>query len=297
MRVSLNIQSIGLEKIDTGLSDLRLTSSYWISYMAGLLEKSGQLQPIILRKLPVKQKGKEYQLIDGFKRYHAAIKLKWGQLQARVIDVPDTIAKAMIISYNKCSRSLVAYEEGLVVHSLKKDHLLDGHQIAKLLGYSPSWVCRRLALVERMSPAVQSALRMGQLTEGHARSLIKLPHGNQMQFTESIIAHNLTTGQTGRLIEKYLQSKTKDELKWLLTHPVEAINTVDKETYDCRLTPHGNRLLKTIEILNNQQHIFIGQYTSGTAQGLSATETDILRPRLAHLLRRCTNIIKILTKK
>ena len=76
-------------------------------------------------------------------------------MDVRILDVPLMEGKAMMLSYNKSGRSLMDYDEALVVCSLKKDHLLDQSAISHLIGYSRSWVCRRLALVEKLDPSVQ----------------------------------------------------------------------------------------------------------------------------------------------
>lgn len=293
MKTIAKISSIGIEKIDTRYSSMRLIAPSQVEHMACSMKKSGQLQPVIIR-----QESQEYELIDGFKRYYAAQKLGLTELEARILDVPPIVGKVMILSYNKTTGSLVDYEEGLVIQNLKEEHLLSQKEISELLDHSTTWVCRRLALVEKLEPSVQDALRMGQITSGHARELVKLPRGNQQKFTSCVIANNLTTTQTSKLIAVYLESGTKEELNWILSDPLKAIESpgVQKDIYDCRLGTHGNRLLKTMELFINQSHIFIGQYTSYQTGQLNTAENSILEPKLAVVRKKTNTILFILNK-
>ena len=272
---------------------MRLITPSQIGQMLSSMKKNGQLQPIIIR-----QESQAYELIDGFKRYYAAQQLKLSSLEARILDVPAIIGKAMILSYNKTSGSLVDYEEGLVIQNLKREHLLSQKEISELLGRSTTWVCRRLSLVEKLEQSVRDAMRMGQITSGHAREVVKLPRGNQEKFTTCIIANNLTTSQTSKLIATYLESSTKEELTWILSEPLKAIDSpvVQKDIYDCRLGAHGNRLLKTMELFINQSHIFIGQYTSYHTGQLNTIENTILEPKLAVVIKKINTILLILNK-
>ena len=133
------IQSINISELSTEFSQMRLTRPELIKSMEHSLTRFHQLSPIVVRK------GKaEYQIIDGFKRYHAASNLGWHSLSATVIQTTLKAATAMIITYNKNNNSLSDYEEALILLSLKKDHHMQQEEIATLVGSSVSWVSRRL---------------------------------------------------------------------------------------------------------------------------------------------------------
>jgi ParB family chromosome partitioning protein len=293
MKTTAKISSVSIKKINTRYSTMRLITPTQVEHMILSMKKNGQLQPLIIR-----QESEEYELIDGFKRYYAAQNLKLSSLEARILDVPAILGKAMILSYNKTSGSLVDYEEGLVIQNLKEEHMLSQKEISELLGHSTTWVCRRLSLVEKLEQGVRDTLRMGQITSGHARELVKLPRGNQQKFTTCIIDNNLTTWQTSKLIAVYLESGTKEEAKWLLADPLKAIGppVVQKDIYDCRLGIHANRLLKTMELFINQSHIFIGQYASYHTGQLNTVENTILEPKLAIVIKKINTILLILNK-
>lgn len=287
------IKILDLGSITTSLSYLRLMRPHQVKDMEQSLQQVGQLQPVIVR---IDNSG--YHLIDGFKRYYASQDLGWSQLQARVIDVTEAVGKAMMLNYNKEANNLLEYEEALVVYSLVKDHLLNQEEISGLLGYSRSWVCRRISLVEKLDKTVQDHLRIGAISHSHTRSIVKLPRGNQQEITSLIINYNLTCRQASILVEKFLQTGNKEERSYLMNNPLEAIQMSGKKTeiYDCRLSVHGNRLLKASEILITRQHIFKGQYTSHQTSQLKEGEKAILIPKIEQVLKKSQIIIEIINQ-
>ncbi|MCX6011837.1 MAG: ParB N-terminal domain-containing protein [Chloroflexi bacterium] len=288
------MEQIELEKFDTGLSIYRLVLPGQIKMMQQSLERLGQLQPVITRRT-----GDLYQIIDGFKRYYASEQSGLPSLSSKVFEVEEGIGKAMILAYNREPQSMVDYEEGLIVYSLKKEHMMNQKEISELTGYSQTWVCRRISLIERLDDIVQSQLRMGKLNAAHAREIIKLPRGNQEEIAQVIIGNNISSRQSGWLIEKYLSSGSDAEREYLLRYPKEAIEKATKETevYDSRLSKHGNRLLKTVELLFHQQHVFIGQYIDTKTDKLSELERSILNPKLKRISEKSGTIVSLMHGK
>jgi ParB/RepB/Spo0J family partition protein len=288
------LTTISLEHFDTSLSIYRLLYPGQIKMMKQSLERVGQLQPVITR-----QSEAGYQLIDGFKRYYASEQLALEGLLVKVLKVSESVGKAMILAYNKDSSALVDYEEGLIVCSLKNEHGMNQKEIALLTGYSAAWVCRRISLVERLDETVQSQLRLGTISAAHAREIIKLPRGNQGEVTRSIIDHGLSSRSGAWLIDKYLSSGNKAQKRYLLEHPIEAIEkqTQEYEIYDSRLCKHGNQLLKTTELLNLQQNIFTSQYNHIHTDQLSDLEKGILRPTLRKVSSKARSIVSLIDQK
>jgi ParB/RepB/Spo0J family partition protein len=288
------VKMIGLDLFDTSLSVYRLLYPTQIKWMKQSLERMGQLQPVVARET---EKG--YQLIDGFKRYYASEQLAMEHLVCRVLQVSESVGKAMILAYNKDSSALVDYEEGLIVCSLKNEHGMNQKEIARLTGYSAAWVSRRMSLVERLDETVQSQLRLGAISAAHAREIIKLPRGNQKEVTQSIIDHELSSRSAGWLIDHYLSSANTAQRQYLVEHPIEAMEkaTDEKPIYDSRLCPHGNQLLKTTELLNLQQNIFISQYSHIKTQQLGSTEKLILDPKFYRVSAKARSIISLIDQK
>jgi ParB/RepB/Spo0J family partition protein len=294
MTIAVTHKRLKLEQMDVSLSGLRLTRPGEIEKMCRRLNQSGQLTPVIVRQVET-----GYQILDGFKRYYSAQQLGWEYLEAGIVDVPLADGKAMMLSYNRGGRSLLDYDEALVVYSLKKDHYLDQSSISRLTGYSRSWVCRRLALIEKLNAVVQDSLRMGVITNSHARAIVRLPRGNQDEMTRCITENHLTSRDSVLLIEKFLDSPHRKDQQYILSHPVEVIEkSVSRvDIYDVRLGHYGNRLLKSIELLYLQQNIFIGLFTGHKSGKLSGDETDILESRMEKLKKGALWVGSIINQK
>lgn len=115
--------------------------------MVGSMARYGQIAPLAVC---LRQEGPE--VLDGFKRLAAAKTLPAVTvLQARLVVADEPTAKAIILGLNGIGARMKELEEAWIVHALVREDGLSQHQVAELLGRHKSWVCRRLALLERLS--------------------------------------------------------------------------------------------------------------------------------------------------
>jgi len=259
----------------------RLIQPESVRQMASSMRTGGQLQPVILQK-----DNDCYNIIDGIKRYRAALELGIEELVSLVFEVDTAVAKAMIIHYNRHNSSLSMYEQGLIVSSLVHDHRISQKEIAKLLRQSHSWVCRRLALIDRLLPEVQDEIRMGSISISHGRELVKLPRGNQGKVLTTVVKEGLTSRECAIVVDKLLKSKSCEDSEYIYHHSREIIRQVlhKDKYYDSRLSDHGNRLLKARELLRLQISIMNSVLRDVQTEKLSHEEKNILLPPLESLL-------------
>ena len=279
------------EEIREWSNEFRLIQPEAVRSMTQSMQSTGQLQPLILLK-----NDDGYHIIDGIKRYRAALELGLEELQSLVFEVDVVMAKAMILHYNRHSSSLSMYEQGLIVCSLIHDHGMIQREVAKVLRQSHSWVCRRLSLIEKLRPEVQDALRMGSITVSHGRELVKLPRGNQGQALEVVTRERLTSRECAIVVESLLKAKSTQEAGYIYSHSREVIRGAlqGDNIHDSRLSDHGNRLLKARELLRLQVNILGGVLQSEhTAQLPSEQKAMVLPPmdELVAPMSRLTDII------
>jgi len=206
------------EEIREWSNEFRLIQPDAIRNMELSMRLSGQLQPVILLK-----NDDGYHIIDGIKRYRAALELGLKELASLVFEVDVVMAKAMILHYNRHSSSLSMYEQGLIVHSLVHDHGISQKEVARVLHQSHSRVCRRLSLIERLLPGVQDALRMGSITVSHGRELVKLPRGNQEKVLEVVLRESLTSRECAVVVERLLKASGSEQAGYIYSHSREVI--------------------------------------------------------------------------
>lgn len=288
------IQSINISELSTEFSRLRLIKPELIKSMEQSFSRFHQLSPIVVR-----QARGEYQIIDGFKRYHAASNLDWSSLSATVVQTTVKAATAMIITYNKHNNSLNDYEEALILLSLKHNHHMQQDDIAKLVGFSVSWVSRRLALVEKLATSVKDELKLGVITSTQARDISKLPRGNQVELTKCVVDHGLTSRQTTIIVDEFLKHKDREKQKHVIDHPLEILETrkakVDDD-YDSRLSVSGNKLLKSIKSTYRQMNFLNNYLLGGLGRKLTLLDWSILENELHTTTRMSTELIATINK-
>ena len=188
--------------------------------MAGSLRRWGQLAPVVACV-----RHEQLELLDGFKRWSAARQLAGMTLSVRVLSVDEPTAKAAILSLNRGQRPARELEEAWIVQGLVRDDGMTQVEAAHLLGRHKRWVCRRLALLEKLSVAVKEDLRLGLVGPSLARQLTRLPTGNQEALLALTRRETLTAQEVSGVID-LLQGASQDQAAFVLGKPREALALV-----------------------------------------------------------------------
>lgn len=123
-------------------------------------------------------------------------------------------------------------------------------EVAKLLGRHKSWVCRRLALIERFGSQGQGRSTGGLLSPTAARQIVRLPEGNQTEVLEAIRRETLTTAELAGVVDLWFGCAAEQrQQEYLLRHPREALSQAKgtlPTAHDPRLSEDGNRVWKRV---------------------------------------------------
>jgi len=178
-----------------------------ISELAQTLRTHGMIQPIVVRK-----KGDEqYELIAGERRFRAAKMLQWKTVPAIIRELSDTETASIALIENIQRENLSVIEEANAYVQLIKMHELTQEALAQRLGKSQSTIANRIRLLS-LPNEVQNALMSKDISERHARALLKLPNEEeQLHFLAIIIDQSLTVREADQLIKKHLQGNKKKE--------------------------------------------------------------------------------------
>jgi hypothetical protein len=210
--------------------------------MAGSLRRWGQLAPVVACV-----RDERLELIDGFKRLAAARQIReLKSLSVRVLEVDEPMAKAAILGLNRDQRPVRELEEAWVVQGLVRDDGMTQVEAAQLLGRHKSWVCRRLALLEKLSVSVKEDLRLGLVGPSLARELTRLPTGNQDALLALVRRQRLTAQEVSGVID-LLQGASPEQAAFVLQKPREALSLVHgvpTALRDPRLSRAGNWLAR-----------------------------------------------------
>jgi ParB/RepB/Spo0J family partition protein len=208
----LEERDIDLTELGERLAPLRLRDASALEAMRRSLSRHGQLSPVSL----FADRG-QLEVLDGFKRVHAARELGLRTLRARIADVDVIEAKVQLVALHE-RRGLTELEEGWLVRSLHRDDSLLQSTIAQRLGRHKSWVCRRLLLVEALDLAVQADVRLGLLAARAAVVVSRLPRGNQPGAAELVIRRGLTVPQTELVVAELLDCEDDGARAQKLAH-------------------------------------------------------------------------------
>jgi ParB-like chromosome segregation protein Spo0J len=175
----------------------RLPDAEGETAMACSLKRYGQLAPIV-----VCLRDDVPEVLDGFKRLAAARTWpKPATLSARLLAADERTAKAAIYGLNRTGRHIQELEEAWIVQALVREDGLSQVEAAELLGRHKSWVCRRLALLERLAEEARADLRLGLLPPTAARALVQLPAGNQVEVLAVARRERLSTAELRGVVE------------------------------------------------------------------------------------------------
>jgi ParB-like chromosome segregation protein Spo0J len=237
-----------LDELGDQFRRYRLRVSQAVTAMVQSLRRWGQCAPIVAT---VRQE--RPQVLDGFTRWEAARQVRgMTTLLVRLIDVDDRRAKAAIYGLNQTGRRAHELEEAWIVQSLVREDGLAQNEVAELLGRHKSWVCRRLALLEKLCTDVRQDLEVGLLTPTAAREIARLPAGNQSEVLDLSRREALSSDELGGVVRLLLEAVTAEQKRFVLSKPREALGHVGaapREGWDARLSARGNRVSRQLAVL------------------------------------------------
>jgi ParB/RepB/Spo0J family partition protein len=181
-------------------ADLRIIQPLAENAMERSMQNYGQLTPVV-----VGQVHDRYEMVDGFKRLRAGRRLGYESLQARLMPGGRRAMKAAIIYLNTKARTIADIESALVIRSLYREDHLSQIEIATLLHRHKSFVCRRLALAEKLSDEVMDHLKLGLINITIGRELSRLPAGNQKKALATVLKYGFTGIETAQLVRLLLK--------------------------------------------------------------------------------------------
>lgn len=164
------------------------------------IKEYGVIQPINVRKTP----SNHYELVAGERRLRASLMAGLKEIPAIVIDVNEDDLAIMALIENLQREDLGYMEEAEGYRNLIKDHGLTQEDLAQKIGKSQSTIANKIRLL-KLPPMVKKMLADHQLTERHARALLKL-HDEQIQLKvlQKVCEKDLNVKKTEELVQKAL---------------------------------------------------------------------------------------------
>ncbi len=161
----------------------------------------GLMQPISVRQISPF----DYELIAGERRLTACKNLGMTYIPAIVMRASETDSAILALIENIQRENLNYIEEAEAFCSLISEHGLTQEELADKLGKGQSTIANKIRIL-RLSSKVREILTNNNLTERHARALLRLPEERQqMRILKIIISRGLNVAKTEELVDKLLK--------------------------------------------------------------------------------------------
>jgi ParB family chromosome partitioning protein len=169
-----------------------------LAELAASITANGVVQPILVRP----QSSGRFQLIAGERRWRASILAGKTTIPAILRQVSDEQAMEITIVENLQRADLNPMEQARAFERLSREFHMTQEQMAVRTGKDRASVANFLRLL-RLPASVQTRVEAGDLSFGHARTLLAFEHAEEMEkAAQKIIALSLSVRQT----ESYVQN-------------------------------------------------------------------------------------------
>ncbi len=192
-------QQLGIDQLKPGkFQPRRYFDEDELRALATSLEKSGVLQPLLVRPLAgASNAAPQYEIIAGERRWRAAQIAKLHNVPVIIQDLSDSVALEVGIIENVQRADLNPIEEAEGYQRLIEEFAYTQAELAETIGKSRSHIANILRLTAA-TPVVREALIKGTLSMGHARALLGHPQADQL--VKKIIADGLSVRAVETLV-------------------------------------------------------------------------------------------------
>ncbi len=145
-------------------------------------------------------------------------------------------------------------EEAILIRELVDVDGMKQVEVATLLERHKSFVCRRLEMIRALVPQLVEVIKLGLIPPGSGLSLAQLPQSNQGDLAATIQTHQLSAGESHRLIDLWCKAKDNEARDFLRSSPRKALDlaqTKKEPPIDPRIPQDCAAWLKTVQALEN----------------------------------------------
>jgi ParB family chromosome partitioning protein len=165
--------------------------------LAASIRERGIIQPILVRTL--RGAMDQYEIVAGERRWRAAQRAGLHDVPVVLLEVTDREALELAIIENVQRADLNALEEANGYQALVDEFKYSQDDVAKIVGKSRSHVTNTLRLM-KLPDSVQTLIRDGKISAGHARALLGQPDPEAM--AQAIVAQGLNVRQVEAIAQE-----------------------------------------------------------------------------------------------
>lgn len=174
-----------------------------IATLAKSIRQYGVLNPLTVRRTA----NGGYELVAGERRLRAARVAGLTDVPCLLINADGEDSSVIALVENLQRRDLDFFEEANGFKRLIEQFGLTQEEAARKVGKTQSAVANKLRLL-RLSQQNMELIRCNNLTERHARALLRLnDEADRINVTNYIIEHELNVSRTEEYIDEFLKAK------------------------------------------------------------------------------------------
>lgn len=177
--------------------------------LSASIAQYGVLQPLLVSPA---EDGR-YMLIAGERRLRASKMAKLAEVPVIISEYTSQQIAEIALIENLQREDLHYLEEAEGYEKLMNQFHITQEAMAARVGKKQSTIANKLRLL-RLSAPVRKVLMDADLSERHARALLKLPDDEKrLEVLETIVAKNFSVRQTEEYINKLLDGKSEEKRK------------------------------------------------------------------------------------
>jgi ParB/RepB/Spo0J family partition protein len=174
---------VDLSRLDLRYAHTRIARPKHVEIIARSIERFDQITPVLI--IPEDER---LVLIHGFVRLSAIRKLGRDTIRADIQEISEAEALYHLLADTQ-ERQWEAVEQAWIIRDLNQRLGCTLTEIAKGIGYDPSWVSRRLSLIEELPEDILRSVATGNVsTYAASRVLVPLARANR-HHAEKLVAH------------------------------------------------------------------------------------------------------------
>lgn len=225
--------------------------------LADSISKHGVIMPII-----VNQSGDKYMIIAGERRFRASKIAGLEKVPVIIKKYNERQIKEISLIENLQREDLNPIEAATAMRSLMEDYGMTQEDLADRIGKSRPAIANTLRLLN-LSQEVIKLVANGNLSAGHARTLISLPQSDQLKIAEQAIKEGLSVRDVEKKVKEYFmppEEKAKKKIKMELSAELKELITDMQRVFGTRVNAIGN---------DRKGRIYIDYYTRDDLDRLS----------------------------
>lgn len=232
------VRRIPVERIDPNPSQPRTVfDAEGIEELAQSIRADGLIQPILLRP-----HGERYLLVVGERRLRAAKLAGMTEIPAILRHLSEEKSLELALVENIQRENLNPIEVARALERMSLELRLSHEELAQRTGKNRTTITNFLRLL-KLPAEIQDLIATKELTMGHARALLALPHEEQqLALAHKAIRRSLSVRQVEQLVREILEPPPPKEKPVLDPNIAAAVEELERALgARVRLVPKGVR--------------------------------------------------------